>query len=108
MFKKLVLPGGCSLLAILLFLGCGQSWSGKELETEKTAVSLVKEVQQGGYQIVPTPEMKAWIDQKKEMLIVDTMPYEASYRKNHIPGAVQYEFPIPEVKELDEAAKSQV
>ena len=33
------------------------------------------------------------------MLIIDTMPYEDSYKKHHLPGAVHYEFPIPEVKE---------
>jgi thiosulfate/3-mercaptopyruvate sulfurtransferase len=106
MFKKLVLPSVGSLLAVILFLGCGQSWSGKELETEKGAVNLAQEMQRGCYQIVPTPEMKAWIDQKKDMLIVDTMPCEASYQKHHLPGAVQFEFPIPEVKEMDEATRA--
>jgi thiosulfate/3-mercaptopyruvate sulfurtransferase len=93
-------------LAVLAAAGCGQSWSDKELDTEKTAVNLVREVQRGGYQIVPTPEMKAWLDEKKDMVIVDTMPYAASYQKHHLPGAVQFEFPIPEVKEMDEAARA--
>jgi len=104
--KKLVLLGGFGLMATLLLLGCGQSWSGKELETEKTAVNLVREVERGGYKIIPTPEMKAWVDQKKDLLIIDTMPYEDSYKKNHLPGAVHFEFPIPEVKEMDEAARA--
>jgi thiosulfate/3-mercaptopyruvate sulfurtransferase len=39
------------------------------------------------------------------MIIVDTMPYEASYKKNHIPGAVNVEFPIPEMRSLDEKKK---
>ena len=104
--KKWVVPVGCICLAVSLLLGCGQDWSGKELDTEKTAVNLVKEVQQGGYLIIPSPELKAWVDQKKNLLIIDTMPYEDSYKKNHLPGAVQYEFPIPEVKEMDEAGKA--
>lgn len=95
-----------SILFVLVLAGCGQSWSGKELETEKTAVNLVRETARGGYQIVTTPELKTWIDQKKAMLIVDTMPYEDSYKKQHVPGAVHYEFPIPEVKELDDAGKA--
>ena len=106
-FKKnllcLLVPG---VLLVLLMAGCGQSWSGKELETEKTAVNLVRETARGGYQIIPSPEMKAWLDQKKPLLIVDTMPYEDSYKKHHLPGAVQFEFPIPEVKSLDEATKA--
>jgi thiosulfate/3-mercaptopyruvate sulfurtransferase len=104
--KKLVVPVGFGLLAVLCLLGCGQDWSGKELDTEKTALNLVRETQRGGYQIVPTTELKAWIDQKKPMLIIDTMPYEASYKKHHLPGAVAYEFPIPEVKEMDAAGQA--
>jgi rhodanese-related sulfurtransferase len=33
------------------------------------------------------------------MLIVDTMPYEASYKKQHVPGAVQFLFPIEEMSD---------
>jgi thiosulfate/3-mercaptopyruvate sulfurtransferase len=104
--QKLASLVGSVLLAIFLLSGCGQDWSGKELETEKTAGNLVREVQRGGYQIVVTPELKAWIDEKKNLLIIDTMPYEDSYKKNHIAGAGAFEFPIPEVKDLDEATRA--
>jgi thiosulfate/3-mercaptopyruvate sulfurtransferase len=96
---------GCGA-ALLVLTGCGQSLSGKELETEKTAVNLVREVNRGAYQIATAPEVKAWIDQKKAMLIIDTMPLEASYQKHHLPGAVQFEFPIPEVKEMSQANRA--
>jgi thiosulfate/3-mercaptopyruvate sulfurtransferase len=97
------------LTVILAFLsGCGQgSLTNKELKTEKTAVNLVREVNRGGYEVVDTPELKAWIDAKKDMLIIDTMPFAASYKKNHIPTAVNFEFPIPEVKELNDAKKAE-
>jgi thiosulfate/3-mercaptopyruvate sulfurtransferase len=94
------------LIAALALAGCGQSWSGKELELEKTSVNLSREVSRGGYQLVSTPELKGWIDQKKPMMIIDTMPFEDSYKKNHVPGALQYDFPIPEVKEMDDAARA--
>ena len=95
------------MVALFLAWGCGQgSLSTKELDTEKIATNFHKEVARGGYQVVPTEELKAWIDKKKDMLIIDTMPYEDSYKKNHIPGAKQFEFPIPEVKELDDAKKA--
>jgi rhodanese-related sulfurtransferase len=94
------------ILAGLTLTGCGQSWSTRELDTEKLAVNLVRETARGGYQIIPAPEMKSWLDQKKAMLLIDTMPLEDSYKKQHLPGAVHFEFPIPEVKELDEAAKA--
>ncbi len=76
------------ILALLVLAGCGQSWSNKEVETEKTAVNLVRETARGGYQIIPTNELKGWIDQKKDMLLIDTMPLEDSYKKQHLPGAV--------------------
>lgn len=82
------------------------AWGAKELETEKVAVSLAREVGRGGYGIVTTEELKKWIDDKKNMLIVDTMPYEGSYKKNHIPGAVQFELPIAEMKTLEPAKKA--
>jgi len=95
-------------IAFILFLtGNGFAlWGSKELETEKIAVKLAGEVARGGYKIVSTEELKGWIDQKKDMLIVDTMPYEDSYKKQHVPGAVQFEFPIPEVTNLDDKTKA--
>ena len=95
------------LLAFGLIWGCGQgSLSTKEINTEKIATKFHKEVVRGGYQVVTTPELKKWIDEKKDMLIIDTMPYEASYKKNHIPGAKQFLFPIPEMKEMSDAKKA--
>jgi thiosulfate/3-mercaptopyruvate sulfurtransferase len=73
----------------------------KEVEKETGAVKLTREVQRGGYDLVTTEELKKWIDSGKGMVIVDTMPYEASYQKNHVPGAVQFLFPIPEMKQWD-------
>jgi thiosulfate/3-mercaptopyruvate sulfurtransferase len=82
------------------------AWGTKELETEKIAVNLVREVARGGYGIVTTQELKGWIDQKKDILIVDTMPYADSFVKQHIPGAVSMVFPIPEMKTLDDKTKA--
>ena len=89
-------------MALFLCLaGTGFCFGKKELETEASAVKLLREVERGGYKIVTTDELKVWIDQKKDMLIVDTMPYEASYKKNHLPGAVQLLFPIPDMNTWD-------
>ncbi|MEJ2283221.1 MAG: rhodanese-like domain-containing protein [Desulfobacterales bacterium] len=71
----------------------------KEVQKETAAVKLVREVQTGEYDVVTTAELKKWIDSGKDMIIVDTMPYEASYKKGHVPGAVQFLFPIPEMQE---------
>ena len=82
------------------------AWGTKELDTEKIAVTFAREVARGGYGIVTTQELKGWIDQKKVMLIVDTMPYADSYVKQHIPGAVSMVFPIPEMKTLDDKTRA--
>jgi thiosulfate/3-mercaptopyruvate sulfurtransferase len=72
-----------------------------EMEKESGAVKLVREVQRGGYDVVTTEELKQWIDAGKDMVVVDTMPYEESYKKAHVPGAVQFLFPIPEMAQWD-------
>ena len=73
----------------------------KEVEKEQGAVKLAREVQRGGYDVVTTAELKQWIDEGKEMIIIDTMPYAASYKKAHVPGAKQFLFPIPEMETWD-------
>jgi thiosulfate/3-mercaptopyruvate sulfurtransferase len=83
-------------------------WGSKELDTEKLAVQFASQISKGGYKIVATEELKAWIDKKESMLIVDTMPFEDSYKKNHVPGAVQMEFPIEEMSQLDDATQARL
>jgi thiosulfate/3-mercaptopyruvate sulfurtransferase len=90
-------------------------WGTNELDTEKLAVKFSNEVTRGGYKIVTTDELKGWLDKldprwasdMKSILIVDTMPLVDSYKKNHIPGAVQFEFPIEEMNQLDEKTKAE-
>ena len=84
------------LLANILPAGAKDKFEN-EVQTEEIAVKLVREVQKGGYGIITTSELKELIDSGKDILIVDTMPFEAGYRKNHIPGAKQFLFPIEEM-----------
>ncbi len=93
------------VLAFFVISGCS-NWGKSELNNEKIAVKFAREVLRGGYGIVDTNELKKWIDEKKEMIIVDTMPLDMSYNKNHIPGAVQILFPIPELTKIDDAQKN--
>ncbi len=72
-----------------------------EVDKETAAVKLVREVQRGDYNVVTTAELKQWIDSGKTMVIVDTMPYDASYKKQHVPAAVQFLFPIPDMERWD-------
>jgi rhodanese-related sulfurtransferase len=73
----------------------------KEVEKEQGAVKLVREVQSGGYDVVTTAELRKWVDTGKQMILVDTMPYEKSYKKAHVPGAKQFLFPIPDMPAWD-------
>ncbi len=93
-----------TLLLLILLASPGFAWDNKfeqEVKTEASAVKLAREVMRGGYDLVTTEELKKWIDEGKELLIVDTMPFEASYKKEHVPGAKQFLFPIPDMKEWD-------
>lgn len=99
------------MVALTLLLGgtarsLALEWGSKELDTEKLAINFYKDVATGGYKLVGTEELKTWVDKKESMLIVDTMPFEDSYKKNHIPGSVQMEFPIEEMTQLDDAKKA--
>lgn len=102
---------GLLTLTLVLSISAGPvlaAWGAKEMDTEKGAVAFHREVERGGYKVVSTTELKSWLDQKKDVLIIDTMPYEDSYKKQHIPGAVQMEFPIPEMTHLDEKKKAEL
>lgn len=79
----------------------GQSKFEKEVDTEASAIKLLREVQRGGYGVITTEELHKAIEAGEDLLIIDTMPYEDSYKKNHIPAAKQFLFPIPEMDEWD-------
>ncbi len=81
--------------------GFGDSKFEQEIEKETGAVKLVREVIRGEYDVITTEELKKMIDSGKDVLIVDTMTYEASYKKGHVPGAKQFLFPIPEMETWD-------
>ena len=72
-----------------------------EVAKEADAVKLARDTQSGGYELLTVAELKKMIDAKQPMVIVDTMPYEDSYKKEHIPGAKQFLFPIPRMSKWD-------
>ena len=93
---------GLSMVVLLAYAGGAWALFGpKELDNEKLVIKFHNEVVRGGYKVVDTATLKKWLDQKRPMLIVDTMPYDASYKKHHIPTAKQFEFPVQEVTRLD-------
>jgi len=82
------------VLAVVLSAGgCGQNKFQREVETEKVAVKLARHMAAGEYEVITTDELKTLLDNRPEMVLVDAMPLEASYKKQHIAGAVQFLFP---------------
>lgn len=96
----------CASMAVLFLVSLWTPVMAKnkfeqEVDNETLAVGLVRQVQKGGYDVVTTEELKGWLDAGKDVLIIDTMPYEQSYKKQHVPGAKQFLFPIPDMEVWD-------
>lgn len=58
-----------------------------EVDAEKIAKNLCAEVKKGDYELIDTAELKAKMDKKEKMVIVDTMP-GGWFEQRHIPGAI--------------------
>lgn len=101
MMKRLLVVALVLLFSATQAHSFGSSKFKNEVEKEAGAVKLVREVVQGGYDVITTDELAELKTSGKDIVVVDTMPYEASYKKNHIPGAVQFLFPIPDMAEWD-------
>jgi len=104
-FSLVAILALAALFALSSLAGAG-FFGDKELDNEKLVIKFHREVKAGGYDIVDTETLKGWLDAKKPMIIVDTMPYEASYQKHHIPGAVQFEFPVKPLPEMSPARQA--
>lgn len=102
--RRCLSAAGLALVGAVAVLSPGVAgaidWGRKELANEQVAVKVARETVVGGYGLVLTDELKGWLDAKRPMLIVDTMPRKDSYEKEHLPGAVQFEFPIEEMREM--------
>jgi len=100
------------LACAVLLSGClgGSDKFVREVTKEAEAVKLHGETVRGGYDLITVEQLNGLMAKNTEMVVVDTMPLEASYEKNHIPDAVQFLFPIPDMNEWDNgetAGKSQ-
>jgi len=81
MRKKTVISGMvvCLVGAVLLF-DCGSSKkvgvSQANVQSEFLAMKACAEKERGEYQLISLEDLKAKLDAKEIMLIIDTMPYE--------------------------------
>jgi len=101
MLRKMFLVVVLGVFAASSAFAVGGSKFEQELEKEQGAVKLVREVMKGGYDVITTAELDALMKSGEEILIIDTMPYEESYKKEHVPGAQQFLFPIPDMTTWD-------
>ena len=78
------------ILCVLVFMGTGVVMAAdkfeEELTWEKISIGLYNQTKTGGYKLVGTEELKSWIDGKKDMVLIDTMPYEDSYKRSTSPA----------------------
>jgi thiosulfate/3-mercaptopyruvate sulfurtransferase len=81
--------------------------SQANVQAEFLAMKAASEKERGDYKLISLHELKEILEAKEDILVVDTMPYEASYKKQHIPTAVQFEFPIPEMNAMDVGTEQQ-
>jgi rhodanese-related sulfurtransferase len=99
--KKIALAAVLLVFAASSAFAFGTGKFKEEVEKEAGAVKLTREVMRGGYDILTTAELSELIKSGEDILIIDTMPYEDSYKKEHVPGAAQFLFPIPDMVEWD-------
>jgi len=77
------------------------------VQAEFLVLKNVAEKERGGYELISMENLKTKLDHNENMLIIDTMPYDASYNKQHIPTAVNFVFPKPEMETIDPEMKRQ-
>lgn len=99
--KKILLAVLLTILAASGAYAFGTDKFKDEIVKEAEAVKLVRDVAKGGYQVMTTEELQGLLKSGEKVVLVDTMPFEDSYKKGHIPGAKQFLFPIPDMIEWD-------
>jgi thiosulfate/3-mercaptopyruvate sulfurtransferase len=103
---SLALVTSCAVLCVAQG-ALAQKADYPEKVKEIIAINFAREMMDGGYKVINADDLKKRMDAIKDILIVDTMPFEASYKQRHVPAAVQIESPIPEMKEMDDAKKAE-
>ncbi len=99
--KKILLTEVLAVFVASSAYALGTEKFKEEVDKEAVAVKLTRDVVKGGYQVITTEELQAVLKAGEKVVLIDTMPYEDSYKKGHIPTAKQFLFPIPDMNEWD-------
>jgi thiosulfate/3-mercaptopyruvate sulfurtransferase len=98
MKKWIVFVALLSVFTLVACAGVGTSPKGLEAPIERAAMALMADVKSGGYQLIDTETLKKWLTEKKDVILIDTMPKE-DFDKIRIKGALNSPMPKTE-KEL--------
>lgn len=96
---------GCGTKATTTTTKVGTAPDGSEVAIEKATMKFIKDTTAGKYQLLSTEELNTWVGQKKDMIIIDTMPAD-SFAKGRIPGAVNAELPKTVMTDVTDAQKA--
>lgn len=99
--KKLIFAVLISFCSVSAAHALGTDKFKDEVIKETEAVKLVRDVEKGGYQVMTTEELQTVLKSGEKVVLIDTMPFEDSYKKGHIPSAKQFLFPIPDMNAWD-------
>ncbi len=96
MLKRRILVGVMVIMSLVMMTGCaskvGTAKDGNEVSIEAAAIKLANAKSEAGYELVSTADLKTWIDDGKDMVLIDTMP-NGFYSEGHVPTALNAEMP---------------
>lgn len=92
MKKYFVVIALMSVFTLAACAGIGTSPKGLETPIEKASMKLVSDVKDGGYKLIGAEELNKWHVEKKDFVLIDTMPKQ-DYDKARIKGAVNGPMP---------------
>jgi rhodanese-related sulfurtransferase len=97
MKKRIVFVALLSVFTLAACAGIGTSPKGLEAPIEKASMTLVADVKSGGYQLIGAEALNKWLTEKKDLILIDTMPKE-DFDKTRIKGAINGPMPKTETE----------
>lgn len=89
-------------MAAATLAGCaptlGTSPKGLEVPIERAALKFSIDIKEGGYQLVNSEELKRWVDEKKQVTIISTLPLIDDKKMGRIPTAINSAIPKTETE----------
>ena len=67
-----------------------------QVPIEKAAIKFSSDVKEGGYKVVTTDELKKWIDEGKNIVIISTLPVNDDRALGILPGSLNAAMPKTE------------